>query len=647
MRDKLVSLEDAVSIIQDGDTVCTSGFVGIGTPDELLKGLEERYLSTDSPRDLSLVFAAGQGDGKEKGLNRLGHDGLLKRVIGGHWGLIPKVGRLALEGKIEAYNLPQGCISHLFRDIAAGKPGTLSRVGLGTFVDPRNDGGKLNDVTKEDLVKLIEIDSKEFLFYKAFPINVALIRGTTADPSGNISMEREALTLDNLAMAMAAKNSNGVVIAQVERIAQQGSLSCRNVVVPSAMVDCVVMAQPDNHMQTYATQYSPTFSGEIKAPLKSVSPLPLAVRKIIARRCAMELPPNGVINLGIGMPEGVSAVAVEENILDLFTLTAEPGVVGGMPASGLDFGAAVNTDAVIHQNQQFDFYDGGGLDLACLGMAEADKCGNVNVSRFGSKLAGAGGFINISQNARRVIFAGTFTAGGLNVQIRDGELSIKCEGRAKKFKDAVEHITFSGELAAQRGQPVLYVTERCVIELRKDGELELVEVAPGIDVEQHVLALMHFRPIVNSVKIMDARIFRDEPMGLKSILLDLRLDERISYDPDRNTLFLNFENLHVRSAQDVEEIRKSVEGKCREIGKKVDAVVNYCGVRLDEEVAEAYGNMAHEIEEKFYNSVSRFSTSAFMRTKLRKLLTRTVAPHVSESRLEAQNFQEKVKWGSL
>ena len=597
MKNKIVSAADAVAVIQDGDTVCTSGFVGIGTPDELLTSLEARFLETGSPRNLTLVFAAGQGDGKEKGLNKLGHDGLLKRVVGGHWGLIPKVGRLAIEGKIEAYNLPQGCISHLFRDIAAGKPGTLSRVGLGTFVDPRIDGGKINDTTTEDLVELVKIGGEEALLYKAFPIKVAMIRGTTADPYGNITMEREALVLDNLAMAMAVRNSGGVVLAQVERVARKGTLDPRRVAIPGALVDCIV----------------------------------------IARRCAFELPPNGVVNLGIGMPEGVAAVAAEEKLLDYITLTAEAGVIGGMPASGLDFGAAVNTDAILHQNQQFDFYDGGGLDLACLGMAECDRSGNVNVSRFGPKLAGAGGFINISQNARKLVFAGTFTAGGLDTVIANGRIVVRQEGRARKFIERVEQITFLGLRSALRGQPVLFVTERCVFKLRKEG-LAVVEVAPGIDLERDVLAQMDFEPHVDNPKIMDARIFAEQPMGLKGDLLDIRLEDRISYDPSRNVLFLNFENLHVRRPKDVESIRAAVEQRCREIGKRADVIVNYGSFRIDEALTEAYGEMARQMERTYYGRVSRYSTSAFMRMKLGQMLIRKVAPHIFESRVEAQAF---------
>jgi len=638
LKNKIVSVDEAIAIIRDGDTLCVSGFVGIGTPDELILALERRFLKERHPSGLTLVFAAAPGDGKERGLNRLAHEGLLKRVIGGHWSLVPKLCDLALNNEIEAYNLPLGCISELYREIAARRPGTISKVGLRTFVDPRNQGGKINSATTEDLVEVMLIDGEEWLRYKTFPINVAFIRGTTSDPNGNITMEREALTLDNLSAAMAAKNSRGFVLAQVERIAAADSLNPREVQIPGILVDCVVLAQPTNHLQTYRTQYNHAFSGRQRVPLDRIEPMEFDERKIIARRCAFELPLGGVVNLGIGMPEGVAEVAAEERILKYLTLTAEPGIVGGIPQGGLDFGAALNPEAVIHQNQQFDFYDGGGLDLACLGMAEADDEGNVNVSRFGRRLAGAGGFINISQNAKKLVFAGTFTAGGLNVELADGALRIASEGQSQKFVQKVEQTTFSGTYAAEAGQPVFYVTERCVFR-RTSAGMELSEIAPGIDIEKDILRHMSFKPIVNDPATMNPLIFRPEPMGLEQLLLGLSLAERISYDQARNTIFINFEGFQVRTVADVDLIRREMESRCKAIGRKVALVANYDGFYLDPLVSDAYFSMITYMQNRYYSSASRYTTSAFMRLKLGAALAeRNLAPHVFETWTEAQAF---------
>ncbi|MBV8400997.1 MAG: hypothetical protein JOZ17_20035, partial [Acetobacteraceae bacterium] len=571
-------------------------------------------------------------------INHLAHEGLVRRAVGGHWALLPKLSQLALEEKIEAYNLPLGCIAQLYREIAGGRPGLTTRVGLRTFVDPRHDGGKINQITSEDLVRLLEIEGKEWLFYKSFPIHVALIRATTADVAGNLTFEREALTLDTLPAAMAAKNSRGLVIAQVERVAAEGSLNPRLVHVPGVLVDCVVVARPEHHWQTYATVHNHALSGQLRVPLDRIAPLPLDERKVIARRVALELPPGGIVNLGIGMPEGVAAVAAEEKVLKFVTLTAEPGIVGGVPQSGLDFGAALNPEAIIEQNQQFDFYDGGGLDLACLGMAQTDAEGNVNVSRFGTRLAGAGGFINITQNARKLAFAGTFTAGGLQLSVNDGRLWIVREGRSRKFIERVEQITFSGSYAAEIGQPVFYVTERCVFRRTQEG-LELTEVAPGIDIERDILAHMDFRPVVRDPRPMDLRLFLPEPMRLEHTLLGLSLADRLSYDPERNILFANFEGFQVRTIDDVELVRREFENRCRAIGRKVSLMVNYDNFTLDPAVSDAYFSAVAYLQDRYYATATRYTTSAFMRLKLGAgLAERALAPHVFETLAEAQAF---------
>ena len=636
MQNKVITADEAIALISDNDVLTTTGFVQSCIPEALHAALEKRFVETNAPRDLTLIMTAGAGDSKGLGTGRLHHEGLLRRVIAGNFGRMPKVAKAAQENKILGYNLPQGVISQLYRACAAGQPGLFSKVGLQTYVDPRLGGGRVNEVTTEDIVKVVEVEGEDWLFYKSTPINVAFIRGTSADPAGNISMEKECLLLDNLAQAMAAHNNGGIVIAQVERIVEHGSIRPKDVKVPGILVDCVVVAEPaELHRMNYGTVYDPSLAGEIRVPSEGMAKMHLDERKIIARRAAFELPPNGVINLGVGAPDGVAAVANEEKVTPYITMTTEAGAVGGVLASGSSFGSAANAHSVIDQNQMFDFYDGGGLDMTCLGMAECDQHGNVNTSRFGGRLNGCGGFINISQNARAVVFAGTFTAGGLEIGIADGKLKIVKEGRARKFVSAVEQITFSGSFAQSRTQPVIYVTERCVFELTPVG-LELIEIAPGIDIERDIIAHMDFRPIINKPMPMDPRIFIDEPMGLLDDLLNLKLSERVSYDADRNILFLNLEGWSVRKKSDVADLKKVLVEASTQAGKRVNSVVNHDGCRIADDLYDDYAAMIEHMVEHHYLTTTRYTTSAFMRLKMQEALSkRGLTPHIFERAEEA------------
>ncbi|MDH4266615.1 MAG: acyl CoA:acetate/3-ketoacid CoA transferase [Deltaproteobacteria bacterium] len=510
---KVISAREAVSLVKDGDVLALHGAGGGNVePDLLIKTLGERFIETKEPRNLTIFHVSGLGDRKTTGLGYLAHERLVKRVIGGHYGMAPKMAKLVLDEKIEGYNLPQGVMSQWLREVAGGRPGLVTQVGLGTFVDPRLQGGKLNRRCTEDLVDLIELREREWLFYRTFPINVAFIRGSTADEKGNISLELEPAWLDVLPMAMAAHNSGGLVIAQVKRLVKGGMIPSKSVKVPGSLVDKIVV-YPEQ-WQTVAGEYNPAFSGEVKVPLETLDKMELNERKVIGRRGAMELAPGFVINMGVGMPDGVASVAAEEGIEDRMTAFIEQGLIGGIPAPGVLFGVMSNSEAVIDQPYQFDFFDGGGLDRAFLGFAEADGHGNVNASKFGQNLAGTGGFVNISQGAKRIIFCGTFTAGGLKTRVGGGKIEILQEGAHKKFVKEVEQITFSGDYAARKRQEVVFITERAVIERVREG-MVIAEIAPGVDLESHVLSQMAFKPIISpTLREMDARIFREGRMGL-------------------------------------------------------------------------------------------------------------------------------------
>lgn len=515
---KVISAASAAELIKDGDTVAASGFGLSCWAEEMGISIEERFLNTGHPQNLTVMHASAVGNRRDKGMSHFGHEGLIKRWIGGIAIASPGMAKLIEEDKCEAYNLPQGVITQLYREIAAKRPGVITKVGMGTFVDPRVEGAKMSPSTKEDIVKVVELDGEEWLFYKSFPINVALIRGTVADENGNLTLEKEGLHMEVLPIAQAARNSGGIVIAQVESVAKAGTLNPKDIAVPGILVDHIVVAKPENHFQTENTQYNPAFSGHIKVPLESVPALPLDERKVIARRSAAELVPNTILNLGVGIPVNVSTVSAEEGVSDQLILTTEAGSIGGVPAGLKDFGHAYNSEAIVDHHAQFDFYDGGGIDLSVLGLAQTDQFGNVNVSKFGTRVAGCGGFINISQAAKKLVFAGTFTAGGLEVKVSDGKLHIIQEGKAKKFIKQVQQITFSGKYASEIKQPVIYVTERAVFELI-DGKLTLTEIAPGVDLKTHILDQMEFTPaIAEDLKEMDPGMFEEHWGKLKDIV---------------------------------------------------------------------------------------------------------------------------------
>jgi propionate CoA-transferase len=491
---------EAALLLQDEDTLLIGGSGGgHAVPDALLAAIGERFRNTGSPRSITAVHPVGLGDGKTRGAGHLAQEGLLKRVVSGTFVNSPAIARLALDEKIEAYTLPQGSMSQLMREMAAGRPGLLTRIGLHSFVDPRLQGGRQSQRATEDLVELTNFQGEEYLFYKPFKVDVALVRGSAADEDGNISMEHEAVTLEMLSIAQAARRSGGIVIAQVKRIVPRGSLHPKMVKVPGILVDALVV-DPDQ-WQTYETEDSAAYSGHLRVALEDIPRLPAGARRVVARRGACELFEGAICNLGSGISTGIANVAAEEGVLRRVCLTNEQGNIGGAPASGNEAGAARSPDAQIDQPYQFDFYDGGGLDLAFLSFAEFDAAGNVNVSRFGGRIVGPGGFVNISQGAKAVIFGGTLTANG-----------------AAKAVPRVEQVTFSGAFARQRDQPVLYVTERAVFRLGEEGP-ELIEIAPRLRLEEDVLGVMGFRPKVSpTLREMDPAIFDDGPMGLSKRL---------------------------------------------------------------------------------------------------------------------------------
>jgi propionate CoA-transferase len=510
---KVIPVREAVGLLEDGDTLLIGGSgAGHAVPQRFIDELAAVYQGERRPKDLTTVRIVGIGDFADRGFSQLGLPGLMRRTIGSNIGNEPRLGKLVEDNQLESYSFPQGVLSQLTREIAAGRPGLVTKVGLGTYVDPRQTGGKQNERTTEDLVEVVTLRGEEWLLFHTFPIDVAVIRGTTADEDGNLTMEGEAVQGEMLSMAMAARNSGGVVIAQVRQLAARGTLPLRDVKVPGALVDHVFV-DPDQ-WQTYITRDSPYYAGRERRPPADEPPLPLDVRKIIARRSLLEFPRGAICNLGFGVSQLIGRVAWEEGITDQLVLTVEQGIFGGVPVAGNEGGTGFNYQAMIDQPNMFDFYDGGGLDIASLSFAEVDAQGNVNVHAFEGRVRGPGGFPNISARTGRINFVGTLTAHGLELAIEESGVRVVSEGSLPKFVPQVREISFNGTLARERRQRVRYVTDRAVFSLEDQGVV-LIEVAPGIDVERDVLARMGFRPgVAEQLRTTDGRVYADGPMGL-------------------------------------------------------------------------------------------------------------------------------------
>jgi len=508
----LITARDAAHLVKDGDILTVGGNGGTGVPESLLVALEQRFRETEKPAGLTLFHVTGVGAATEQGLCRLAYPGLVSCVYGGNFGLQIPFMKLIRENRIQGYNFPQGVMAQLCRAMAGKQPGVLTHVGLHTYMDPRQEGGRMNESTTGERIRLMEIDGREYLLYQAPTPNIAFLRGTSADEDGYISMEHEATTREDLSLAQAVHNAGGIVVCQVKRLVRRGTQHPQMVKIPGFLIDHVVL-EPEQK-QTYTTQYDPSRCGEVRVPISTLRPDPLTLRRVIARRAALELHTGDVVNLGVGISAMIPNVAAEEGIDEQITLTVESGVVGGVPGYAREFGTAYNPRAILDQPYQFDFYDGGGLDCAFLSFAEVDAHGNVNVTRFGDRYDGSGGFINITQGAKRLVFSGSLTGGSLDAQVEDGRLLIRREGQLKKFVPEVGQISFNGRLARERGQDVLFISERAVFRLDADG-LILTEIAPGVDLRKDVLDQMAFEPRVSpDLKLMDARLFRDGPMGL-------------------------------------------------------------------------------------------------------------------------------------
>ena len=517
-----VSAQEAVGMIQDYSTLCTIGMTLVSASETVLKAIEQKFLDTGTPRGLTLFHTCGQSDRKD-GIAHLAHEGLVTKVIGGHWGLCPPFMEMISENRLEAYNLPQGQMANMFHSMALREPGKLSKIGLGTFVDPRIEGGKMNSRTmdKEDIVAVVTVDGEEYMQYREVPIDTLVIRGTYADEAGNISTEEEAMVLEVLPAVMAAKRFGGKVICQVKQVVRTGTLDPKRVAVPGVMVDAVVVCENpmEEHKQTSSWYFDPSYSGQIHTPLRASSSIPLNIRKVIGRRAAMLLKSDVIINVGTGIPNDViGPILAEEDVQDDVMLTVESGIYGGVPAGGIDFGISCSPQALIPHDRQFEYYTGAGIDYTFMGAGEMDAQGNVNATKMGAVAAGAGGFIDITSTAKNVVFCSTFTGGQIKVEFDECGIKILQEGRFRKLVKKVQQISYNGKMAVSRGQNMFYVTERAVFQLTEDGPM-LIEIARGADLERDILANMEFRPLIaEHIKETPIHIYREGPCGLKNII---------------------------------------------------------------------------------------------------------------------------------
>lgn len=524
-KPKIVTAKEAVNTIEDGSTLAIIAMTQVSASTAILKEIEKSYMEEGHPRDLTYVHTCGQASaGKPGGMQYIAHEGLLKRVIGGHWGQSSNMMNLITENKIEAFNLPQGQMANMFHSMALQEPGKLSKVGLGTYIDPRIEGGKMNQKAKDsgyDTVAVVEVDGEEYIQYKPIKIDTLLIRGTYADENGNISTEREAMVLEILPAVMATKRWGGRVICQVEQIVQNGTIRPKDVVVPGVLVDEVVVCENplEDHRQTYSWYFDPSYSGQVRVPETALEILPTDMRKIISRRAMAELIPDQMINIGTGIPnENIGPIIAEEGLADIVTVTVESGIYGGVPAGTIDFGISQNAQALIAHDRQFELYNGTGIDYTFMGAGELDQYGNVNATKMGPKAPGAGGFIDITATAKNIIFCSSFTGGGLKTSFSENGIKIEQEGKFKKLVKEVQQISYNGRIALERGQNMLYVTERAVFKLTEKGVM-LIEVAKGADIQKDILDQMEFKPLIaEDLKYTNTDFYKEGICGLRAVI---------------------------------------------------------------------------------------------------------------------------------